>query len=82
MHIRFDLREEPEHFLVHAAALRIVVAHRRLRDAHRPCDVHLLHFVRVQQLPGQPRADCGKQPGDYEFLGLKHPARLVRLGPD
>ena len=53
MHIRFDLREEPEHFLVHTAALRIVVAHRRLRDAHRPCDVHLLHFVSVEQLPGQ-----------------------------
>jgi hypothetical protein len=32
MHKRLDLREKAEHRLVHATALRIVVAHRCLGD--------------------------------------------------
>jgi len=74
-------REQAEHFLIDAAALRIVVTHGRLRDPHRPRHIDLFLLVGPEQFPGEPRADRGQQLGYHQFLGLKHPRGLARIGP-
>src|SRR5438132_7268611 len=68
-----DLRKEAEHLLIDSSALGIVVAHGRLRDPHRAGDVNLFHPVGPQKFASEPRANRGKQLGDYKLMGLKHP---------
>src|SRR5947208_1422969 len=62
---RLDLREEADHFLIDAPTLGVVMAHGGLCDPHRVRDVNLLHLVRPEELPREPRADRRQQLGDH-----------------
>ena len=70
--VPLDLREEMEDLLIESAGLRVVVAHRRLREAKELRDLDLFERVVLQENLRDPGAEGRQELRDDDLLGLEH----------